>query len=251
MLCAECAKLLLSVLLATYQVYCERRQLCAPRHNLPSPELYSTLAHHDQATYLDPYDSNPQLPTPTLTPTRPHVRHSSLSLAHTRPHQRKRSDHVSSHPARTPDFTTLNVEFAHSGQAHAAAAPALPARPPEKVTLASYQWPQADQPSPRAYDDDKTKTPVLAQFYDSDDSFNPPQPSPTPSPEIVRALSDPGLWTRRRRLGLAHMLYEDIFGGDWWKMGIPAVLFALQNNLMSVPARVRDRRLGLSTSLTE
>ncbi|KPV77036.1 uncharacterized protein RHOBADRAFT_34497, partial [Rhodotorula graminis WP1] len=38
-------------------------------------------------------------------------------------------------------------------------------------------------------------------------------------------------------MGVVRMLWEDVFGGDWWKMAVPAVLFALQNNLIYVAAR--------------
>ena len=81
---------------------------------------------------------------------------------------------------------------------------------PENSTLNAFQWPRV------------ALSPVLQE---KDGSL-------PGSPEMVKLLTDPVLWTRRRRMGLRAMLWEDIFGSDWWKMGIPAVLFAVQNNLM-------------------
>jgi hypothetical protein len=51
-------------------------------------------------------------------------------------------------------------------------------------------------------------------------------------PLVRKILDDPQMWVRRRRMGVIKMMAEDIFGSDWWKMCVPAILFALQNNLM-------------------
>lgn len=42
----------------------------------------------------------------------------------------------------------------------------------------------------------------------------------------------PAYWVRRAELGVAFLLVEDIFSGDWWVMAIPAVLYAVQNNVL-------------------
>ncbi|GAA6022753.1 hypothetical protein JCM8202_002765 [Rhodotorula sphaerocarpa] len=56
--------------------------------------------------------------------------------------------------------------------------------------------------------------------------------------EPEEELGSPELaWARRRELGLARALVEEIFGPDWWIMAVPAVLFAIQNNLLYVAAR--------------
>ncbi|GAA6029995.1 hypothetical protein JCM8097_009206 [Rhodosporidiobolus ruineniae] len=92
---------------------------------------------------------------------------------------------------------------------------------PETSTLATFQWPH------------KPISPLVAEKLGKVS----PEGSPTPDPKVLKMLDDPVLWLRRRRMGVAAMLWEDIFGGDWWKMAVPAVLFALQNNLIYVAAR--------------
>ncbi|GAA5873279.1 hypothetical protein JCM3774_005930 [Rhodotorula dairenensis] len=44
-------------------------------------------------------------------------------------------------------------------------------------------------------------------------------------------------WVHRAELGVTSMLIEDIVSGDWWTMAIPAVLFAVENNVLYVAAR--------------
>ncbi|GAA5979075.1 hypothetical protein JCM10908_002796 [Rhodotorula pacifica] len=45
-------------------------------------------------------------------------------------------------------------------------------------------------------------------------------------------------WAHRAQLGVVSTLMEDIFSGDWWMLAIPAVLYAVQNNLLYVAARI-------------
>lgn len=54
----------------------------------------------------------------------------------------------------------------------------------------------------------------------------------------VSAQTAPLTWTERRELGIARLLIEDLFAADWWIMSIPAVLFAVQNNLLCDPSAI-------------
>lgn len=83
---------------------------------------------------------------------------------------------------------------------------------PSLSALKSFQWPSISL----SRDFVEKNSPELAKA----------------SPELVERLSDPMLWTRRRRLSPLAMLREDVFGSDWYMMAVPAVLFAVQNNLM-------------------
>ncbi|SCZ92521.1 BZ3500_MvSof-1268-A1-R1_Chr5-2g07939 [Microbotryum saponariae] len=175
-LLTELGKLLLSLLLALRDVWKERATLLAPRHALPSPELYSSGYENGKDKYSLPPDAAP-----------PESRRHTL---------RRRSSAIS-----------LDLRIEHNEKVR---------RLSGKSALAAFQWPRTMlSPVP-----DMKGSPLLCG-----------------SPEIVKRLNDPTLWTRRRRLGLRAMLWEDIFGSDWWKMGIPAVLFAVQNNLIYVAAR--------------
>ncbi|SCV72558.1 BQ2448_4095 [Microbotryum intermedium] len=170
-LLTEVGKLLLSLLLALRDVWKERATLLAPRHALPSPELYSSGYESGKDKYSLPPDAAP-----------PESRRHTL---------RRRSSAIS-----------LDLRIEHNEKVR---------RKSGKSALAAFQWPRAMlSPVP-----DMKESPLLCG-----------------SPDIVKRLNDPTLWTRRRRLGLRAMLWEDIFGSDWWKMGIPAVLFAVQNNLI-------------------
>ncbi|KDE08718.1 hypothetical protein MVLG_01173 [Microbotryum lychnidis-dioicae p1A1 Lamole] len=175
-LLTELGKLLLSLLLALRDVWKEREALLAPRHPLPSPELYSSGYENGKDKYSLPPDAAP-----------PESRRHTL---------RRRSSAIS-----------LDLRIEHHEKVR---------RMSGKSALAAFQWPRT----------------MLFPVPDMKDS-----PLLCGSPEIVKRLNDPTLWTRRRRLGLRAMLWEDIFGSDWWKMGIPAVLFAVQNNLIYVAAR--------------
>ena len=90
----------------------------------------------------------------------------------------------------------LDVHIEHDDQA---AAP-LPQR-----SLSNFSWPA----SPRLP--------------------SPPEAKRNDSPPVQDAKA-----IRRRRQNLLAMLFEDVFGSDWWRMAVPAVLFATQNNLMCV-----------------
>lgn len=54
------------------------------------------------------------------------------------------------------------------------------------------------------------------------------------SPSIREEVEARAHWVRRAELGVASLLVEDIFSGDWWVMAIPAVLYAVQNNVLYV-----------------
>ncbi|GAA6015564.1 hypothetical protein JCM10207_008127 [Rhodosporidiobolus poonsookiae] len=116
--------------------------------------------------------------------------------------------------ARAPSFS-VTLEASDPGS------PRGTSRFPESSSLASFQWPH------------KPISPLVAEKLGK----GSPEGSPEPDPKVMRMLDDPVLWLRRRRMGVAKMLWEDIFGGDWYKMAVPAVLFALQNNLIYVAAR--------------
>ncbi|SGY68302.1 BQ5605_C004g02876 [Microbotryum silenes-dioicae] len=159
----QLGKLLLSLLLALRDVWKERETLLAPRHPLPSPELYSSGYENGKDKYSLPPDAAP-----------PESRRHTL---------RRRSSAIS-----------LDLRIEHHEKVR---------RMSGKSALAAFQWPRT----------------MLFPVPDMKDS-----PLLCGSPEIVKRLNDPTLWTRRRRLGLRAMLWEDIFGSDWWKMGIPAIL---------------------------
>ncbi|GAA5863321.1 hypothetical protein JCM1840_007486 [Sporobolomyces johnsonii] len=90
----------------------------------------------------------------------------------------------------------------------------------EASSLASFQWPH----KPFSLSEKLGK-------------LKPESAEPVSDPAVMKMLADPKMWVRRRRLGAFRMLWEDIFGGDWWMMAGPAVLFAVQNNLIYVAAR--------------
>lgn len=184
----EVGKLVLSLLLALRDAWKERATLHAPRHTLPSPELYAAADEvHSKDLYADdPFDTKPTL---TVNGQVPGSFPSSNNL-------RRRSSAIATH-----DTLSVQMDGGKGGRTK---------KFPENATLSAFQWPRV------------ALSPVLQEKDGS-----------TPgSPEMVKLLTDPVLWTRRRRMGLRAMLWEDIFGSDWWKMGIPAVLFAVQNNLM-------------------
>ncbi|BGP13220.1 hypothetical protein JCM10213_005010 [Rhodosporidiobolus nylandii] len=116
--------------------------------------------------------------------------------------------------ARNPSFS-IQLETDEPGS------PRGSTRFPETSTLATFQWPH------------KPISPLVKEKLGKIS----PEGSPTPDPKVLKMLDDPILWLRRRRLGVVGMLWEDVFGGDWWKMAVPAILFALQNNLIYVAAR--------------
>ncbi|GAA5902970.1 hypothetical protein JCM6882_009659 [Rhodosporidiobolus microsporus] len=193
-LLTELGKLVLSLLLALRDTLKERATLLAPRHNLPSPELYASgEAVSDKDLWRDdPYDTESKPDDPLLSKQNRLRRRSSI--------------------ARNPSFAvTLDSD-----------APGSPgARFPEASSLATFQWPH------------KPISPIIHEKLGKVS----PEGSPSPDPKVLKMLDDPVLWLRRRRMGVVRMLWEDIFGGDWWKMAVPAVLFALQNNLIYVAAR--------------
>ncbi|GJN87831.1 hypothetical protein Rhopal_000786-T1 [Rhodotorula paludigena] len=191
-LLTELGKLVLSLLLALRDTLKERATLLAPRHNLPSPELYAQSQPVDEKELWrdDPYDTTSQ-PSQRSDPVQ--------SLAN---NLRRRSS-----IQRGPTFS---VSFEGGGTTF-----------PERSSLATFQWPH------------KPISPAVAEKLGKIS----PEGSPQPDLQVLKMLDDPRLWLRRRRLGVVGMLWEDIFGGDWWKMAVPAVLFALQNNLIYVAAR--------------
>ncbi|GAA5936902.1 hypothetical protein JCM3775_002739 [Rhodotorula graminis] len=202
-LLTELGKLVLSLVLALRDTLKERATLLAPRHALPSPELYSvaTDVGVDDPAGKDPYDT-----TPSDASHRP--------LLHAQHYQSRRSLRRRS-SARAPSFS-VTFDGPDSN-------PISPIRSqfPERSTLAKFQWPH------------KLISPTVAEKLGKVS----PEGAPQPDPKVMRMLDDPRLWLRRRRMGVVRMLWEDVFGGDWWKMAVPAVLFALQNNLIYVAAR--------------
>ncbi len=196
---------MLSLLLALRDVLNERQLLFKPRHNLPSPELYATGEQvHARDLYSDdPYDAplSAKLGSYSLTNTpkaAPPSNHARRrSSAHV-PHLSVTLELDPKDPANQNGMTT-GREFRGTPKVHF----------PESSKLSSFQWP----PTP------------------------PDEKGAWIAPEVAKALSGPEGWTRRRRMGVLAMLREDVFGGDWWKMAIPAVLFALQNNLIYVASR--------------
>ncbi|KAI5481071.1 UDP-galactose translocator, glycosyltransferase family 47 protein [Pseudohyphozyma bogoriensis] len=83
----------------------------------------------------------------------------------------------------------------------------------------------------------KLRFPELATFAWPRPSLSPVLDEKEASPELLQLKSDePVLWKRRNET-IAGLLYTDVFGSDWWKMALPAVLFAIQNNLIYVAAR--------------
>ncbi|KAK4705359.1 solute carrier family 35 (UDP-sugar transporter), member A1/2/3, partial [Phenoliferia sp. Uapishka_3] len=85
--------------------------------------------------------------------------------------------------------------------------------------------------------DEKVRFPELATFAWARPSLTLILSEKEASPELLEVKFDDTLLWKRRNKTVTGLLLLDIFGGDWWKMGIPAVLFALQNNLIYVAAR--------------
>lgn len=192
----ELGKLIISALLALRDTLKERATLLAPRHPLPTPELYMTPSEEDLLT-----------PDP-ITPPRS-ISEAPPGAAAPRPdtHLRRRS---SANVQQTLDVTLDFDEGPHGTPAK---------KLPEFKTLASFQWPHKPI-SPRL-------TEKLRKYAKEMDSEKEVQ-----EPLVRKILDDPEMWIRRRRMGVLKMLIEDVFGSDWWKMCVPAILFALQNNLM-------------------
>ncbi|KAM0751822.1 hypothetical protein T439DRAFT_342743 [Meredithblackwellia eburnea MCA 4105] len=84
---------------------------------------------------------------------------------------------------------------------------------------------------------EKAKFPELANFSWARPSLASNLTEKEASPELLEVKFDDTLLWKRRSETVAGLLLMDIFGGDWWKMAIPAVLFAVQNNLIYVAAR--------------
>lgn len=195
---AELGKLALSLLLALRDVYRERAALLAPRHNLPSPDLYNhpdDFYSKDLCAPEDPF-SQPEIRIDSVSPE-PGAFPNNGAFPNFNNNLRRRSSTF------MPKHDTLTVTMADGGSKF------------PMSSLHAFQFPRA---------------PLSPIFSEK----GTPMIDGSASPDIVNMLSDPVLWTRRRRLGLRAMLWEDIFGSDWWKMAIPAVLFAVQNNLMCV-----------------
>ncbi|GAA5974127.1 hypothetical protein JCM11641_003450 [Rhodosporidiobolus odoratus] len=193
-LITELGKLVLSLLLALRDTIKEQATLFAPRHKLPSPELYASgAAASEKDLYRDdPYDTTPPPSAPLLQPN----------------HLRRRSS-----VARNSTFSiTLEMDDPSASGV---------TRFPESSSLASFKWPHK---------------PISGQVTEKLRKISPDGVAPA-DPKVLKLLDDPRLWLRRRRLGVVRMLWEDIFGGDWWRMAVPAVLFALQNNLIYIAAR--------------
>ncbi|KAK4050569.1 hypothetical protein OIO90_005036 [Microbotryomycetes sp. JL221] len=147
----------------------------------------------------DPYNSAPPTIEINSAPE-------PTALAHSRGMSRNFLRRRSS--AQVQDSLNVTLDFANNKLA--------PRKFPETSSLHAFQWPRPQL------------SPILSEKC---------TPENSPNPEMVQRLSDPQLWTRRRRLGLPAMLWEDVFGSDWYKMAVPAVLFAVQNNLIYVAAK--------------
>ncbi|BGP37219.1 hypothetical protein JCM10449v2_001124 [Rhodotorula kratochvilovae] len=199
-LLTELGKLVLSLLLALRDTLKERATLLAPRHNLPSPELYAETSKlgEDDLWRNDPYDTSARdaAQRPLLNTHRNSLRRRSSI-------QRGPSFAVTLDAPDEGPTTPLRTQF------------------PERSTLATFQWPH------------KPISPMVAEKLGKVS----PEGSPQPDMQVLKLLDDPRLWLRRRRMGVVRMLWEDVFGGDWWKMAVPAVLFAVQNNLIYIAAR--------------
>lgn len=188
---AELGKLVLSIALAFRDVWKERATLRAPRHVLPSPELYARAneVYQKEGLYADdPYDA----PVVTLDGLKegPVISRNTL---------RRRSSQAFG--PGTPDVLAFNSRDNPRKKQF-----------PSLSSLKAFQW-----PSP-------SLSPIVSEKGSPDLTST--------SPEIVQRLNDPTLWIRRRRLSLRAMLWEDVFDSDWYMMAVPAVLFAVQNNLM-------------------
>lgn len=197
-LLAELGKLVLSCLLALRDVLNERQLLFKPRHTLPSPELYAKgeeLHAKDLHYSEDPYDAPLSAKLANYSFGTPSPR---TPTALPTPKLPPASSHIRRRSsAKTPNLSvTLDLRGSTTATTRV--------HFPETSKLSSFQWP----PTP------------------------PDEKGAWIAPEVARAVAEQEGWTRRRRMGVVAMLREDVFGGDWWKMAIPAVLFALQNNLM-------------------
>ncbi|KAK4052095.1 hypothetical protein OIV83_002389 [Microbotryomycetes sp. JL201] len=201
-LLTELGKLVLSVLLALRDASKERAALHKPRHTLPSPELYAMgdeILRKDLYSD-DPYNSAP----PTIEIDRaPEPTSASHARGLSRNQLRRRS-------SAQAHMDTLNVTLDVINNKLA------PRKFPEYSSLHAFQWPRPQL------------SPIISEKC---------TPENSPNLEVVQRLSDPELWIRRRRLGLPAMLWEDVFGSDWYKMAVPAVLFAVQNNLIYLAAK--------------
>ena len=196
---SELGKLVLSCLLALRDVLKERELLFKPRHNLPSPELYATgnEVHAKDLYSDDPYDA----PLSAKLDSYSFMRGPKPGSTHVRRRSSSQVNHLSVTLEIDPADGSPNAQLGHTN-----GPPKLKVHFPETAKLSTFQWP----PTP------------------------PDEKAAWIAPEVAKAMADPAGWARRRRMGVLAMLNEDVFGSDWWKMAIPAVLFALQNNLMSV-----------------
>ncbi|GAA5887176.1 hypothetical protein JCM16303_002216 [Sporobolomyces ruberrimus] len=202
-LLTELGKLIISALLALRDTLKERATLLAPRHPLPTPELYLTPSEEDLLT-PDPITPPHSISEghPTAPPPRPDT------------HLRRRS---SANAQQTLEVT-LDLDDGPLGGSEKGK------KLPEFKTLASFQWPHKPI-SPRL-------TEKLRKYAKEMDAEKEVQ-----APWVRKILDDPAMWVRRRRMGVVKMMVEDIFGSDWYKMCVPAILFALQNNLIYIAAR--------------
>ncbi|GAA5976880.1 hypothetical protein JCM5350_007276 [Sporobolomyces pararoseus] len=200
-LLTELGKLIISALLALRDTLKERATLLAPRHPLPTPELYMTPSEEDLLT-----------PDPITPPRSISEGHPPAVAPRPETHLRRRSS------ANVQQSLNVTLEFDEGPLG-------TPAKKlPEFRTLASFQWPHKPI-SPRL-------TEKLRKYAKEMDSEKEVQ-----EPLVRKILDDPEMWVRRRRMGVIKMLMEDVFGSDWWKMCVPAILFALQNNLIYIAAR--------------
>ncbi|GAA6061178.1 hypothetical protein JCM10212_002391 [Sporobolomyces blumeae] len=201
-LLTELGKLIISLLLALRDTLKERAKLLAPRHPLPTPELYLTPSEEDLLT-----------PDP-ITPPRSISEASSNGRGHRRTSTLRRRSSVQL------SQSTLDVTLDMDGDADGGK------KLPEFRSLAAFQWPH------------KPISPKLTEKlrkYAREMEMG--EKEEVQEPLVRKILDDPQMWVRRRRLGVLKMLVEDIFGSDWYKMCVPAILFALQNNLIYIAAR--------------
>lgn len=54
------------------------------------------------------------------------------------------------------------------------------------------------------------------------------------TPVVSEEIQATAHWVHRAEMGLAAMLLKDVVSGDCWMMAIPAVLFAVENNVLCV-----------------
>ncbi|KAK4702927.1 solute carrier family 35 (UDP-sugar transporter), member A1/2/3, partial [Phenoliferia sp. Uapishka_3] len=83
----------------------------------------------------------------------------------------------------------------------------------------------------------KMRFPELANFAWARPPLTPTLSGKEVPEELLELKFDEPLLWKRRNETISGLLLVDIFGSDWYKMAVPAVLFAIQNNLIYVAAR--------------